>query len=263
MDKISNEPVIQSIDGVIGTIVLNNPAKLNAMSLAMWAELGRAMVKFSDNADLRCVVVRGAGDRAFSAGADIAEFPEIRNDAAQAREYGKVVADSLEAIRGCIHPTIAAIQGACTGGGLEVACGCDMRISNTSGRFGVPINRLGHSFAYAEMATVLTAIDRTLVLEIIYEGRILDSDEALRRGLLNRVVADLDFEDEIQATTARIARGAPLTHRATKKFLARLAKPEPLTQAEIDEGYALCDSDDYAEGVRAFLAKEKPTFEGK
>lgn len=263
MDKVSNKPVTWSIDGVIATVVLNNPDKLNAMSLEMWADLGRGMVELSENTDLRCVVIRGSGERAFSAGADILEFPEIRNDAALAQEYGKVTDDALEAVRNCIHPTIAAIQGACTGGGLEVACGCDMRISNASGRFGVPINRLGHSFAYGELATVLTAVNPSLVLEMIYEARILDAGEALRRGLLNRVVADADFEAEIEATTKRIAQGAPLTHRTTKKFLARLADPTPLTQAEIDEGYALCDTDDYAEGVRAFLAKEKPTFKGK
>ena len=151
------DPILLTTEGAVATVVLNNPDRMNAISLAGWAGLSETMTALSDNTDLRCVVIRGAGDRAFSAGADIAEFPDVRANAAQAREYGAVVADALAALTGCIHPVIAAIQGACTGGGLEVACGCDLRISNASGRFGVPINKLGHSFAYAEMQTVLAA----------------------------------------------------------------------------------------------------------
>ena len=256
-------PIAHTTDGAIATVVLDNPDKLNAIGLDAWAALGRVMGELSENTNLRCVVLRGAGDKAFSAGADIAEFPENRANAEQARDYGAVVSDALTALTGCVHPTVAAIQGVCTGGGLEVACACDIRIANASSRFGVPINKLGHAFAYAEMETVLTAVDPGMVLELILEGRILDADEALRRGLVNRVVADADFEDEIQATTGRIAEGAPLVNRAAKKFLHRLADPTPLTRSERDEGYDLCDSEDYAEGLRAFLAKEKPDFKGR
>ena len=250
-------------DGPVATVVLNNPDRMNALTLEAWAGLGEAMTAVSGDESLRCVVLRGSGDRAFSAGADISEFPDIRADAAQAREYGKVVADALSALTGCLHPTVAAIQGVCMGGGMEVACGCDIRVANASSRFGIPINKLGHAFAYAEMTTVLPVAGRDMVLELILEGRIMDAEEALRRGLLNRVVADEDFEDEIKATAERIASGAPLVNRATKKFLNRLDGSASLSAAEIDEGYALCDSDDYAEGLRAFLAKEKPLFEGK
>jgi len=260
---LMTSPVLLSIDGVIATVVLNNPSKLNAISLQAWGDLGRVMTQLSENTDLRCVILRGAGDRAFSAGADISEFPDIRANGQQARVYGAVVGDTLAALTGCIHPTLAAIQGACTGGGLEIACGCDMRIANASSRFGVPINKLGHAFAYAEMKTALSALNRNLILEIILEGRIMDSAEAMRRGLLNRVVADDAFEEEISATADRIAQGAPLTVRATKKFLDRLEDPTPLSEAEINEGYDICDSEDYAEGMRAFLAKEKPDFKGK
>jgi len=260
---LMSSPVLLSIDGAIATVVLNNPSKLNAISLEAWGELGRVMTQLSENTDLRCVILRGAGDKAFSAGADIAEFPNVRANGEQARAYGKVVAETLAALSGCIHPTLAAIKGVCTGGGLEVACGCDIRIANTSSRFGVPINRLGHAFAYAEMQTVLGAVYRNMVLEMILEGRILDADEAGRRGLVNRVVADDAFDDEIQATAQRIAEGAPLTCRATKKFLRRLGDGKPLSEADINEGYDICDSEDYAEGMRAFLAKEKPDFKGK
>ena len=153
-----SDPILQTIDGPIATVVLNNPDKMNALTLDAWAGLGRVIAALSENTDLRCVVIRGAGDKAFCAGADIADFVENRADAAQARNYGAVVAETLNALVGCLHPTVAVIQGACTGGGLEIACCCDIRIANASSRFGVPINRLGHAFAYPEMAPVVVAV---------------------------------------------------------------------------------------------------------
>jgi enoyl-CoA hydratase len=255
--------ITHTIEGALVTVVINNPSKMNAVSLEGWSELGRLLRALSADKSLRCVILRGAGKRAFSAGADISEFLRVRANAAQAESYGAVVAEGLAALRECIHPTLAAIQGVCTGGGMEIACGCDLRIANSSARFGVPINKLGHAFAYAEMQTVLSSTDRKLVLELILEGRIVNADEALRRGLLNRVVADTAFETEITTTVGRIVEGAPLVNRAAKKFLARLDDPMPLSEEEIAEGYALCDSRDYAEGVRAFLAKEKPVFRGE
>ena len=260
---LSTDCVALAIDGPIATVTLNNPAKMNALTLEAWAGLGEAMTAVSGDESLRCVVIRGAGERAFSAGADISEFLNIRANGEQARVYGKVVAAALSALTGCRHPTVAAIQGVCTGGGMEVACGCDIRIANASSRFGVPINRLGHAFAYPEMAPVAAAVGRRMVLELLLEGRIMDSDEAERCGLVNRVVADKDLDAEAEATAGRISEGAPLANRATKKFLNRLLDPTPLTREELDEAYELCDSEDYAEGMRAFLAKEKPDFKGR
>ena len=256
-------PISHVLDGRVATIIINNPAKLNALGLGDWAVLGEAATALSKNTDLRCVVVRGAGGKAFSAGADISEFPDTRADAAQASDYGAVVAGTLAAIQECRHPTIAMINGVCTGGGVEIACACDIRIAARSARLGVPINRLGHAFAYAEMAPVLAAVGAALVLELLLEGRIMDADEAERRGLVNRVVADADLEAEVEATAGRIAEGAPLANRATKRILRRLLQGRPLTAAETAQAYELCDSQDYAEGLAAFLAKRKPTFEGR
>lgn len=257
------DPILVSRDGVLAVVTLNNPAKRNALTKAAWAALGRVITELSADADLRCVVIRGAGHKAFAAGADIAEFPAVRANADQARTYGAVVSEAIRALLDCPHPIVAMIRGACTGGGLEIACACDIRISGASGRFGVPISRLGHGLAYPELKVVEDVAGSAAVLELLLEGRIMDAAEAATRGLINRVVPDDEAEEEALATARRIAEGAPLAARANKKFVRRLMDPAPLTQAEEDENFLLCDSKDYAEGLRAFLAKEKPGFKGR
>ncbi|MFQ5995241.1 MAG: enoyl-CoA hydratase/isomerase family protein [Acidiferrobacterales bacterium] len=259
----SADLIVIEVDGPIATVVLNNPEKRNALTKAAWEQLARVAKELDARDDVRCIVLRGAGTTAFAAGADISEFSTVRANAAQAKTYGEAVSDAIYAILDCRHPTVAMVQGACTGGGLEIACACDLRISSESGRFGVPINRLGHALAYPEMQVVQTVVRRPVVMEMLLEGRILDAKDAEHRGLVNRVVADAEVEQETYATARRIADGAPLVARSNKKFFRRLIDPTPLTQGEIDESYVLCDSEDYREGIRAFLAKEKPEFKGR
>jgi enoyl-CoA hydratase len=249
-------------DGPIATVTLNNPERLNALSRAMWQQLGTAMEKLGADESLRCVVVRGAGDKAFAAGADIANFAKERANSKQAKEYAKSIS-GIRSLAECRHPVVALIQGACVGGGLLVACQCDLRICNESARFGVPVKNLGLIEAYDELEGMLRVASRAAALELLLEGRIWGAREAYEKGLVNRVVPDASVVEEAYATARRIAEGAPLAARWHKKFIRRLDDPRPLTEAERDESYACFDTEDFREGVAAFLAKRKPDFKGE
>ena len=145
------QPVVISRDGHIATVALNNPARLNALDKPMWEALEVAMRELSADDELRCVVLRGAGDKAFAAGANIAEFATERADARQAKTYGELIDAAMQAVARCKHPVIAMIKGACIGGGLEIAAMCDLRICGESSRFGVPIKNLGLTMGYGEL----------------------------------------------------------------------------------------------------------------
>jgi enoyl-CoA hydratase/carnithine racemase len=169
----------------------------------------------------------------------------------------------MESIARCRHPTVALIRGACVGGGLEIAAMCDLRICGESSRFGIPVNKLGLTMAYGELMGLLALVGRAVALEILLEGRVFDAGEALRKGLVNRVVPDAKVEDEAYATARRIAEGAPLVNRWHKQFIERLAVTANVTPEEWDEGFACFDTEDYREGVEAFLNKRKPDFRGR
>jgi len=229
----------------------------------MWQGLGDAVCALSADDGVRCIIVRGAGEKAFSPGNDIAEFATARANKAQAIEYGKVMHATAEALATCRHPLVAQIHGICVGGGLEIAALCDLRICGASSRFGAPINKLGLVMAYAEMAPLVRLVGPNVALEILLEGRVFDAAEAKDKGLVTRVVADADVATETQATAQRIADGAPLAARWHKKFARRLADPRPLTDAERDECFDCFDTEDFRTGYAAFLAKRKPEFGGR
>lgn len=258
-----SDSVLIDTQGVIATVTLNAPERLNALNKDTWLRLGDVMSELSANDDLRCVVLRGAGDKAFAAGADIKEFKTERANAKLAKDYGEIVAKSMAAVAECRHPTVAMIKGVCVGGGLEVAACCDLRICGQSSRFGIPIKKLGLVMAHAELEMLLALVGRSRALEILLEGEVFGADRALAMGLINRVVPDEDVEKEAYATAERIAEGAPLTARWHKKFALRLMESAPLSDAERDEGYACFDTEDFKTGVAAFRAKKKPEFSGK
>jgi len=250
-------------DGPIATVVLDRPEKLNALTKAMWSELGDAIDALSTDDAVRCVIVRGAGEKAFSPGNDIGEFSLARANKAQAIEYGRVMHATAKSLAECRHPLVAQIHGICVGGGLEIAALCDIRICGESSRFGAPIKNLGLVMAYPEMAPLVRLVGPDVALEILLEGRIFDAAEAKQKRLVTRVVADDQVATEARATAQRIAEGAPLVARWHKRFARRLVDSRPITDAEYDECFDCFDTEDFRIGYAAFLAKRKPEFIGR
>jgi enoyl-CoA hydratase/carnithine racemase len=257
------DTILVERDGPIATVILNRPEKLNALTKPMWQRLGDTFIALAGDDSVRCIVIRGAGEKAFAPGNDISEFATERSNVEQARAYGAVMTRTIEAIGGCRHPVVAQIHGICVGGGLEIAGLADIRICGESSRFGVPINRLGLVMAYAEIGALISLAGEAAALEILLEGRVFDAREAREKGLVTRVVPDAEVAAEARATAVRIAEGAPLVARWHKKFARRLRDPRPLSAAELDEGFACYGTEDFRIGREAFLAKTKPGFKGR
>ncbi|MGE5547573.1 MAG: enoyl-CoA hydratase/isomerase family protein [Solirubrobacterales bacterium] len=250
-------------DGAIATVVLNRPERMNALNLPMWQGLAQAFDRLSADPSVNVVILRGAGTKAFAPGADIDEFDTLRADADQAKAYDSVMRRALDAVRDCPKPVVALIFGPCVGGGLELACCCDIRISAKSGKFGVPINKISVVMAYPELAAIARVAGPAVATEILLEARVFDADEAFQKRLLNRVVEDEVAEEEALKTAGRIAAGAPLANRWHKRFLRRLDDAAPVTEAELDECYDFLSTADYREGLAAFREKRRPIFKGE
>lgn len=260
---MAEELILVEREEDIATVVLNRPHKLNALIKPMWQQLGEVVNSLSDDDSLRCIVLRGAGNKSFAPGNDISEFKDARSNSKDAKKYGEIHHRALAALSECRHPIVALIQGICVGGGLEIASLCDLRICGASSRFGVPINRLGLCVGVREMHGLYSLVGKAVTMEILLEGRVFDAKEALEKHLVNRVVEDDEVEQEAYATAGRIAAGAPLVARWHKQFMRRQFDPAPLTEQEKDESYLCFDTEDFHIGYNSFLEKTKPVFKGK
>lgn len=250
-------------DGFIATVILNRPEQLNAMSKAMWRQLTNEVEALSFDDSLRCIILRGAGEKAFSPGCDISEFESERSNRQQAIEYGLLMHTAAATLASCPIPLVAQIHGICIGGGLEIASLCDIRICGQSSRFGVPVNSLGLVMSYPELMPIVRLTGSDVALEILLEGRIFDANEAKEKGLVTRIVPDTQVAAEVQETAKRIAEGAPLAARWHKKFLRRLTDSTAITSEEYMECFDCFDTEDYRKGYAGFLAKKRPVFSGR
>jgi enoyl-CoA hydratase/carnithine racemase len=252
------------VDGPVATLTLNRPEKRNAITVAMWEALPRVLAPLEADADVRVVVVRGAGQEAFASGADISEFERVRNGAAAARAYSARVAAAERALADFPKPTIAMIHGFCVGGGLEVALACDLRWTSTSGRFGITAARLGIVYGPGATRRLASVVGPSHARDLLFSGRLVDAEEAQAMGLVNRRCASDALEQETYAYARRLAEQAPLSQRGAKAMLQHLAGEGTMTDRDIaafvESAY---ESADYREGVRAFLARRPARFEGR
>jgi len=245
----------------IARLTLANPGKLNALSVAMWRELRVHFARLNARAEAARVVIVQGEDGQFASGGDIEEFPDFRFDAQTlARFHEEDVRPALQAMLDCELPLVAQIEGACIGGGLEVAACCDLRIAGRSARLGVPIARLGFPMAPAELEIVAAVIGPTLLRELLIEARVLDAQEAFARGLLTRVVDDDQVAAEVQAAAQGIARLSPQALRLNKRALRQFATHRASLPAERAPHYAYAASEEHREGLAAFNQKRPPRF---
>lgn len=249
-------------DGRRADVTLCNPGKRNALDAAMWQQLAETFLAFAAGDTPHVVVLQGEGD-CFAAGGDLEEFQTARATRQDAMAYHARVGEALRAIKTCPCPVIAAIRGPCVGGGLEIAAACDLRIAEDGARFGAPILKLGFSMYPEEMAMLLPLAGPALLAELLLEGRLLDSEEAAQRGLVHRCAAAGTLDIEVAATVGRVLAGAPGVARAHKFWLERLSHDRPLSEEEKSAAFDFLDSDDYREGLTAFLQKRPPRFTGR
>lgn len=248
----------------IGWIIFNQPEKRNAVSVEMWAAVPEIMAAFEADPAVRCVVLKGAGEQAFIAGADISEFGEKRNSPEATKHYDAVSAEAHRALVASAKPTIAMINGFCIGGGVAVALSADIRIAADNGRFAVPAARLGLGYGAAGLKRLIDVVGPAFAKEIFFTARQFDAAEALAMGLVNRVVPAGELESYVRDYARRIAENAPLTIRAAKMTVDELLKDADRRDLDACEAAisACFASQDYVEGRTAFMEKRKPKFRG-
>src|SRR5271170_6355241 len=257
--------ILQSAADGVGVITFNNPEKRNAMSLDMWEGLGHALIELRDNPDIRVVVLTGAGDKAFVSGADISQFEKTRHNAEASEEYSKRSASQRALLADYPKPIIACIRGFCLGGGMQVAMMSDIRIASENSQFGIPAAKLGIAYGYDGLKHLVSLVGPSWARLIMYTGMKIDSAEAVRIGLVDRVVADGELWNATMEIAKTISSNAPLAIKAAKITIAQVLKdPNERDMAAIKAiGTACMDSEDFREGRQAFMEKRKPQFKGR
>ena len=257
--------ILKAITEGVGVITFNNPAKRNAMSLDMWEGLGRALTELRDDENVRVVILVGAGDKAFVSGADISQFEKNRHNAAASEEYSRRSEAQRALLANFPKPTISCIRGFCLGGGMQVAMLTDIRIASENSQFGIPAAKLGIAYGYDGLRHLVSLVGPSWARLIMYTGMRIESKEALRIGLVDRVVADGELWNATMEIARTISENAPLAIQAAKITIAQVLKdPSARDMDAIKKiGMACMDSEDFREGRRAFMEKRKPQFKGK
>lgn len=263
MIALQTTKILARVEDGVGWLTINQPERRNAVSLEMWHGISDAATAFEHDDAVRAVVIHGAGGKAFASGADISEFETARANADQQSHYGEVASTGRGALQALTKPLIAEIDGYCVGGGLALALTADIRLASPGSRFAIPAAKLGLGYEYDGLAALARLVGPSTAKDMLFSGRMLEAEEALRIGLINRVSDDLRTATTDYAAT--IAGNAPLTVRAAKASIRVFERySNDPAAAEIGPMIRQCfDSEDYREGRRAFMEKRKPRFQGR
>ena len=265
-ETTTTEKLLLQKDGPIGWITFNQPEKRNAVSQEMWQRMPEYVADLSSDPAIRVVILRGAGEAAFVAGADISQFKDRRRNAADEEEYRRISGAGSESLARLGKPLVAMIHGFCIGGGVSIAITCDLRIAADDARFGIPAARLGLGYHYKGMEKLMSLIGPAYTKELFFTARTdFTAQDALRMGLVNQVVPKADLERFTRDYALTMSRNAPLTLRSAKASVEQLLRPEDRRDyALLDKLIKDCfDSQDYQEGVKAFSEKRRPQFQGR
>lgn len=259
-----NDKVLTREENGVQWLILNQPEKRNAISLEMYGTASKILNNFEANNKMRVLVITGAEDTAFCAGADISEFEEHRNNAEKAKEYGRISSGFFSQLYELEKPTIAMIHGYCMGGGVALAASCDIRLCSDDAVFAVPAARLGIGYEVSYVERIMNLVGPSFVKEIIYSAKRYSAEEAVNMGFVNRSIDKAELERHVVDFASGIAINAPLSIRAAKIVVSELLKSEEDRRKDRCTSIIekCLDSEDYANARKAFMEKRKPVFVG-
>ena len=262
IDKSTLANIHSYVEDKVGYVILDNPSRLNAISLSMWEKIGILLKEYEKNNNIRCVVLKGKGKKAFSAGADISEFNDNRSQSDTVLKYDNVSKNSLQILQRFSKPTIALIDGYCIGGGLATALSCDIRLASKKSTFAIPAAKLGLAYDYLGIKKLRDIVGPSRAKYIFFTARQFTSDEAMQMGIIEQIFNDSDFEEHTLKVLNAISDNAPLTIASAKLAIDADPQDSKMIQRCREFEQVCFSSKDYEEGRLAFSEKRKPFFKG-
>ena len=259
------ERLIAETQGPVGWLTFNNPARRNAISIDMWEAIPQVLDRFEQDANIRVIVLKGEGDKAFVSGADVSQYEKQRSTAEGIQHYEEIAGRVAERLQSCDKVIIAMIRGYCLGAGVNIALCSDLRIAAEDARLGIPAAKLGLGYRASSLKNLVDIVGPAFAREVLITGRQFRAEEAKTMGFVHRVAPVAELEALVLEYCAMISENAPLTIRASKRIVRELLKSgeAPDAQACAALVKACFESQDYVEGRRAFMEKRKPVFQGK